>query len=113
QVFWSTEPQGGKPNLLRRVASSGGQVSDVANDNGRFVLGSNGESVFYVHAGALVRLDAGATTEARVVPKLGGASVESIAADATHVYWSNGDDIQRVPVTGGTPEPIYSAPDVA
>jgi hypothetical protein len=110
-VYWSTEPQGGKPNLLRRVASSGGQVSDVANDNGRFQMGSNGDALFFVLASKLVKLDAGVQTV--LVPKLDGASVESIAANATHVYFANGEDIKRVPVGGGTPEIVYSTPQVA
>src|SRR5688500_293403 len=41
-AYWGTEPQGGKPNMLRRVAAAGGQVTDVTTDPGRFVLGSNG-----------------------------------------------------------------------
>jgi hypothetical protein len=112
-VYWGTEPQGGKPNLLRRASASGGQVSDVTTDAGRFELGSNGDAIFFVRAGALVRLDAGATTPTTLVEKLGGTSVESLAANATHVYWSNGTDIRRMPIAGGTPETVYSAPQVA
>src|SRR5262249_5386623 len=110
-VYWSTEPQGGKPNLLRSVASSGGQVGDVANDNGRFVIGSHGDSLFFVIARKLVKLDASAQTV--LVSTLTGSSADSIAAHATHVYWADGENIQRVPVGGGTPEIVYGTPQVA
>lgn len=110
-VYWSTEPQGGKPNLLRSVAAGGGQVSDVANDNGRIVIGSNGDSLFFVIAGKLVKLDG--VTQTVLVPKLAGPSIDSIAANATHVYWADGENIQRVPVSGGAPEVVYSTPQVA
>lgn len=113
QVFWSTEPQGGMPNFLRRVASSGGQVSDVANDPGRFTLGANADAVFFVLASALVRLDVATSSQTALVPKLGGGNVDSIASDATHVYWASGDEIQRVPIAGGAPEIVYAAPEVA
>jgi hypothetical protein len=111
-VYWGTEPQGGKPNLLRRVASTGGQVTDVTTDAGRFVLGSNGTSIFFVRTGALVRLDAGATAPTTIVAKLGGPSINSIAANTTHVYWANGEEIRRVAIGGGTPEVVYATPQV-
>jgi hypothetical protein len=111
-VYWGTQPQGGNPNLLRRASASGGQVSDIATDAGRFELGSNGDAIFFARAGALLRLDAGSTTPTTLVAKL-GSTVESIAANASHVYWSNGTDIKRVPTLGGEPETIYSTPQVA
>ncbi len=88
-------------------------MNDVANDPGRFTLGANADAVFFVLAGGLVRLDVATSKQTVLVPKLAGGNVDSIAADATHVYWANGDDIQRVPLDGGTPETVYSAPEVA
>src|SRR4051794_33185150 len=59
-VYWGSEPQGGKPNVLRRVAPTGGQVADVLTDNaGLLQIGSNGDDVFAQKGGALVRLVAG------------------------------------------------------
>jgi hypothetical protein len=109
-VYWGTEPQGGNPNLLRRVANTGGQVSDVTTDTGRFELASNGDAIFFVKARDLVRLDAGTATPVVLVPKLSGSSVRGLAANRTHVYWTDGSDINRVAVTGGAVEKIYSAP---
>jgi hypothetical protein len=109
-VYWGTVPQGGNPNLLRRVATTGGQVSDVATDTGRFEIASNGDSVFYVKARDLVRLDAGATAAMVLVPRLAGSGVVGIAANKTHVYWTEGTEILRVAASGGPTEKIYSAP---
>lgn len=109
-VYWGTRPQGGNPNLLRRVASTGGQVSDVANDSGRFELASNGDAVFYVKARDIVRLDAGATTPTILVPRVTGGEVRSIAASKTHVYWTDGSKIMRVAASGGASEEIFAAP---
>jgi len=109
-VYWGSEPQGGRPNVLRRVAPAGGPVSDVLTDNGGLLrIGSNGAAVFAQKDGALVRLDAGATSSVVLVAKPGGSSIDSVAANSTHVYWSTGSDILRVPVAGGAPETIYSA----
>jgi hypothetical protein len=88
----------------------GGQVTDVATSNGKFVITSNGDALFSIHDGALERLDAGATTPTTLVAKLGGAGVVTMSANATHVYWSDGSDIERVGVGGGAPETVYSAP---
>jgi hypothetical protein len=108
-VYWGSEPQGGHPNVLRRVAPAGGPVSDVLTDNaGLLKIGSNGAAVFAQKDGALVRLDAGTSSSVVLVAKPGGSSIDSIAANATFVYWSNGTDILRVPVAGGAPETIYS-----
>jgi hypothetical protein len=109
-VYWGSEPQGGKPNLLRRVAPSGGQVSDVLTDNaGLLKIASNDNAIFAQQGGALIRLDAGTTNAVVLVAKPGGSSIDSLAANTTHVYWSTGSDILRVPVGGGAPETIFSA----
>jgi len=113
-AYWGVEPLLGQPNTLREVATSGGPVKDVLGDGAeRLQVASNGTSIFFVRTGSnggLARLDTGGDTPVILVAKPG--TVESVAANATHVFWSTGDEIMRVPVTGGTPETVASAPEI-
>ncbi len=109
-VYWSTQWyfQGYFAGDVSKAPVAGGAALGVVDDENYELVGVavDGTNAYYGSYGTL-----GCAGFLKKVPLAGGAATtlasgcfiaQSIAVDATYVYWANGGVISKVPIAGGS-----------